>query len=38
MLVLAPRIKKNFDKTDEENGNGKKKKNIRGTRNRRFEE
>lgn len=26
MLVLAPRIKKNFDKTDEENGNGKKKK------------
>lgn len=37
MLVLAPRIKKNFDKTDEENGNGKKK-NIRGTRNRRFEE
>ena len=25
MLVLAPRIKKNFDKTDEENGNGKKK-------------
>lgn len=37
MLVLAPRIKKNFDKTDEKNGNGKKK-NIRGTRNRRFEE